>query len=45
MHGFGIFSWKNGKKYEGMYKDGLKHGLGKLTWFDGSSYDGEWSKG
>jgi len=32
MHGKGVFNWfKEKKKYEGEYKDGVKHGKGKLS--------------
>lgn len=29
MEGFGIFSWKDGSRYEGEYVNNLKHGKGK----------------
>ena len=28
MNGYGEFSWKNGKKYLGYYKNDLKEGFG-----------------
>jgi len=40
MHGFGIYNWNNGRKYEGMYEQDKKHGHGIYTWADGREYDG-----
>ena len=28
MHNRGIYSWKDGRKYEGEYQQDLKHGFG-----------------
>jgi hypothetical protein len=48
MHGFGIFTWPDGRVYEGEYKNNLKWGHGKFTWPDkeetGKSriYEGKW---
>ena len=30
-HGFGIFVWVDGRKYEGNWENGKRHGLGKFT--------------
>ena len=40
MNGFGKFTWRDGKLYEGEFKDGLKHGSGVHTWPEGKSYSG-----
>ena len=32
--GQGIFTYSDGNKYEGEWKDGKKHGLGTLTFFN-----------
>lgn len=32
MHGKGIFTWKDGKKYEGDYFEDKKHGFGAFIW-------------
>lgn len=32
MHGKGIFSWPDGKKYIGQYLEDKKAGYGELTW-------------
>lgn len=41
MHGKGFFTYSNGDRYEGGYKEGAKHGKGVFTYADGRSYDGE----
>jgi hypothetical protein len=38
MHGFGIYEWKDGRKYEGEYYLDKKHGFGKYRWVDGRMY-------
>jgi len=40
MEGQGIFTWVDGRKYEGDYLDDKKHGYGKFTWPDGRVYKG-----
>ena len=40
MHGQGVYSWADGRKYEGEYKDDKKHGYGIYTYPDGRSYKG-----
>jgi hypothetical protein len=53
MHGFGIYEWKDGRKYEGEYYLDKKHGFGKYRWVDGRmyllfinpSYEGQWNSG
>ena len=45
MHGFGVFNWADGRKYEGEYFDDLREGKGIFTWPDGRKYDGEWKNG
>jgi len=40
MHGKGVYTEYNGKKYEGEYKNGLKHGRGIFTMPNGAKYDG-----
>jgi hypothetical protein len=34
MEGRGIYTWKDGRKYEGEYKLDKKHGYGIYTWND-----------
>ena len=45
MHGRGIFTWADGRKYEGEYYDDKKAGHGVFTWPDGRMYDGLWKNG
>ena len=45
MHGKGIFSWKDGRKYTGEYVNDKKEGVGIFEWPDGRRYEGEWKKG
>lgn len=45
MHGFGIYTWKDGRRYEGSYNLNKKHGKGTYTYSDGSKYSGEWVEG
>jgi len=45
MEGKGVFTWSDGRKYVGEYKDDQKHGHGVFTWPDGRCYDGQWNQG
>ena len=45
MHGKGVYTWPDGKKYEGLYRKGQKHGPGTLSLPDGKVYYGNWRKG
>lgn len=42
MNGRGIFTWADGRRYEGDYIDDKKQGLGVFLWPDGRKYEGEW---
>ena len=35
MHGYGVRTWSNGQKYEGMYENDLFHGHGIYHWKSG----------
>ena len=35
MDGRGVFSWPDGRKYEGEYVKDLKEGVGRFVWPDG----------
>ena len=37
MDGIGLYSWKDGRYYDGEYKLDKKHGYGLYTWADGRS--------
>jgi hypothetical protein len=45
MHGYGVFTWADGRKYEGQYFDDKKEGRGVFTWPDQRKYDGLWVNG
>ena len=42
---FGTYTWANGDKYIGEYKDGKGHGQGTYTWANGDKYIGEHKDG
>ena len=44
-HGHGIFSWKDGRMYDGQWKNGKQHGRGIFLHADGSELVGEWNEG
>ena len=41
-NGYGTFTWTDGAKYVGEFKDGLQHGQGTFTYSDGSVVKGIW---
>ena len=45
MHGEGVYTWQDGRKYEGSYAQNKKNGTGVYTYSDGSKYQGEWQDG
>eukprot|EP00351_Strombidinopsis_sp_SopsisLIS2011_P002829 CAMPEP_0116871950 /NCGR_PEP_ID=MMETSP0463-20121206/2526_1 /TAXON_ID=181622 /ORGANISM="Strombidinopsis sp, Strain SopsisLIS2011" /LENGTH=67 /DNA_ID=CAMNT_0004511335 /DNA_START=738 /DNA_END=941 /DNA_ORIENTATION=- len=45
MDGKGVYTWPDGKRYEGSYKNELRHGYGVFTWSDGRTYAGDWIQG
>ena len=40
-----MYTWADGRKYEGEYKDDKKHGYGVYIWADLRQYSGWWYKG
>lgn len=38
-------TWKDGRRYEGYFQDGLQHGNGKYINKNGEEVVGEWDKG
>ena len=40
MHGNGIYTYKDGRKYEGGYFQDKKQGRGIYTWPDGKKFNG-----
>ena len=45
MQGRGVFTWADGRRYEGEYFNDKKEGRGRFEWPDGRSYDGYWRAG
>jgi hypothetical protein len=45
MHGKGVFSWLDGRTYDGEYSDDKKEGNGIFRWPDGRRYEGQWLDG
>lgn len=45
MNGYGAYIWKDGRKFEGEYKNDKKEGRGVYQWADGRKYDGVWKNG
>ena len=43
--GKGIFKWRDGRVYEGEWREGKQHGLGIFTSKDGLVKRGEWKYG
>jgi hypothetical protein len=41
-NGYGTFTWPNGNKYVGEWKNGDQNGYGTFTWPSGAKYEGEW---
>lgn len=40
-----MFTWEDGKSYEGEYVDDKKEGYGVFIWPDGKKYEGYWKDG
>ena len=45
QNGFGIYLWKNNKKYIGYFKNGIKHGFGIFYLLNGKYVIGFWKEG
>ncbi len=43
--GFGVFTWPDGRKYTGEWKNGKQHGIGKYLGSSGQEREGRWKKG
>ena len=41
IHGHGVYSWPDGRKYEGAWKHEKMDGEGVFTWPDGRKYTGK----
>ena len=45
MHGQGIYTWPDGRIYDGEYANDVKDGFGIYRWADGRVYEGNWKDG
>ena len=45
MHGFGVFIWKEGNKYEGNWEKGKQNGKGKYISKSKNVIEGYWKDG
>ena len=45
MEGDGVYTWKDGRRYEGEYMRNKKHGKGTYIYSNGSVFEGEWKNG
>ena len=46
MHGVGIYSWPDGREYEGEYLNDKKEGYGRYVWPGNQKvYEGQWKAG
>ena len=43
--GFGKYTYLDGEKYEGDWRNGKYHGQGTYTWKDGQKYEGKFKDG
>ena len=44
-HGYGVYTWADGRRYEGSWVNGKQHGEAKYTSKDGSTKRGIWKEG
>jgi MORN repeat len=45
MHGFGVYNFANGHRYEGSWHEGKKQGLGMYSFRNGETQSGHWQNG
>ncbi len=45
MHGKGVFTWPDGRVYDGNYENGKKSGFGTYVWSEKKKYTGYWKDG
>ena len=43
--GKGVFTWPDGRKYDGQWSKGKQHGRAKYTFSDGAVKNGVWDQG
>jgi hypothetical protein len=37
-----VYTWSDGRRYEGGFENSLRHGKGVYTWSNGASCEGGW---
>jgi hypothetical protein len=42
---FNVYTYDNGDRYEGEWKNGERHGKGTMDYADGNKYTGTWVNG
>ena len=42
FNGKGVFSWNDGTKYDGEFKQNKFHGTGNFHWNNGTKFEGKW---
>ncbi|XWS49191.1 hypothetical protein CRYUN_Cryun13aG0142700 [Craigia yunnanensis] len=45
MHGFGVYQFGNGHRYEGAWHEGRRQGFGTYTFRNGETQSGHWENG
>jgi hypothetical protein len=45
MHGYGMYLYADGNRYDGRYEKDKKEGYGIYSWTDGRGYEGYWASG
>ena len=45
INGKGTFTWTDGDKYLGEFKDDIPYGKGTFSYANGEKYEGEWKDG
>lgn len=45
MHGFGVYCFANGHRYEGAWHEGRRQGFGLYTFRNGDTQSGHWENG
>lgn len=45
MHGFGVYKFANGHRFEGAWHEGRRQGLGMYTFRSGETQAGHWHNG
>jgi len=44
LHGFGVLTWEDGRRYEGEFENGILQGQACMTWPDGRTYTGQYEQ-